>query len=163
MYVHLVYICCEVKVRRRFCGHLVNLTGAGALVINRNCQGALLSIAMHKEEFAQLFLKNVQAALAEAETRLGVAFAPEFEIEFHGCGVPGDTISPQRAVDIMYLGEDRFYRIVDIGVKSVTKNKATIFVRVSGHRPSSFEETWNTPKGNGPFKIIESMSLRADN
>jgi hypothetical protein len=115
---------------------------------------------MDKQEFQQLFLRNVSKALESAEKIVGIPLLAGFEIEFHGGGVSGEIISQDRAVDIMYLGENKFYRIIDIGVKYIDdNNRAVVFVRISAHQPSTFEDTWNNPKGNGPFKIIEPTGV----
>jgi hypothetical protein len=39
-------------------------------------------------------------------------------------------------------------------VLRVTGEVTTIFMRVSGHPPDTFEKTWNQPVGNGPFKQL---------
>jgi hypothetical protein len=117
---------------------------------------------MNKQEFAELFLRCARQALASAQKQLGVPLSDDFDIELHGAGVPGELVSQRRAVDLMYVGEGLFYRIIDIGVKAVIKGKAILFVRISAHQPSSFEQTWNTPKGNGPFKIIEPTNIHVD-
>jgi hypothetical protein len=115
---------------------------------------------MSKEEFRQLFLTNVASALADAEGQLGRKLSKDFDVELHGAGCTGEVISPVQALDRIYLGDDVFFRIIDIGVKSVTKDRAVVFVRVSAHPPSKFSDTWNTPKGNGPFKVVASMQIR---
>jgi hypothetical protein len=63
-------------------------------------------------------------------------------------------------VDELYVGPDRFYRVVDVGVVEVQRDRTVIFMCVSGHPPSSFADTWNQPKGAGPFKQIESAVIR---
>lgn len=115
---------------------------------------------MNKAEFQQLFLDNVRQALGYAEQETSRHVSDEFDVELHGAGISGEIISPVRAVDLMYVGEDRFYRIIDIGVKAVIKDRAVVFVRISDHHPSSFRDTWNTPKGNGPFKVIEPANIQ---
>jgi len=42
--------------------------------------------------------------------------------------------------------------VIDVAVLKVEPNQSTVFIRVSGHKPSEFGKTWNTPKGNGVFK-----------
>jgi hypothetical protein len=117
---------------------------------------------MNKQEFGQLFLRCARQALASTQKQLDVPLADDFDIELHGAGISGELISCDRAVELMYIGENLFYRIIDIGVKAVIKNRAIIFARISAHHPLSFEETWNTPKGNGPFKIIETKNIHVE-
>ena len=52
------------------------------------------------------------------------------------------------------MGEDRFFKIVDLAVMEIDHDKTTVFTRVSGHPPCSLDETHNTPFGSGPFKQI---------
>ena len=113
---------------------------------------------MDKSEFQQLFLHTVHRALENVSRGIGIPLSAEFDIELHGGGVPGEIISQDRAVDIMYLGEDKFYRVIDVGVKHIdSNNRARVFVRISSHQPSTFENTWNDPPGTGPFKVIDPM------
>ena len=58
------------------------------------------------------------------------------------------------AIDLLYLGRDKFFVFIDIGVLDSSDDYTLLFVRPSGHKPVPFEETWNTPPGNGPFKIL---------
>jgi hypothetical protein len=120
------------------------------------------SATMNKDDFTSLFLISVRQALAEAQKRISVPFSQEFDIELHGGGVPGKITPLHRVVDIMYLGEELFYVIIDVGVKAIIKRKPIVFVRISDHEPSSFEKTWNTPRGNGPFKVIEAVNIHID-
>jgi hypothetical protein len=113
---------------------------------------------MTKEEFRELFLKNVRLALADAKRQVDIPLSSEFDIELHGGGVPGEIITLERAVDVMYLGENLFYPFIDIGVVAVTKGRPRIFVRITGYPPSAFDLTWNTPKGNGPFRVLGAAS-----
>lgn len=114
---------------------------------------------MTKEDFSALFLKCARQALADAQRRLGVPLSDDFEVELHGAGLSGEIVSRERAVELMYAGENLFYICIDIAVKAVIKGKAILFTRISGHEPSSFERTWNTPPGNGPFIIMEALNI----
>jgi len=114
---------------------------------------------VNKDDFRTLFLINVGRSLERAGTIVGAVLPSEFEIELHGGGVSGKITSLNDAINIMYLGERSFYGVIDIGVKSIVRGKPVVFVRISDHRPSSFENTWNTPKGNGPFKVIEPIRI----
>lgn len=58
------------------------------------------------------------------------------------------------AVDEIYLGEEKFYLIIDIGITELRRQETIAITRVSGHKPGSFDQTWNDPPGNGPFKVI---------
>ena len=48
-----------------------------------------------------------------------------------------------QAVDHIYLGNDRFYKIIDVAIRRVLPRKSVAFVRVSGHPPGPFSQTWD--------------------
>jgi hypothetical protein len=56
-------------------------------------------------------------------------------------------------VDKIYVGSDRFYRIIDVAIIEVLSNEYVAFVRVSGHAPDALGVTWD-PTGSGPFKQL---------
>ena len=81
-----------------------------------------------------------------------------FLIELHGGGCPGETVPVKEALDRLYLGSERFYRIIDVALKKLLPTKSVMFVRVSGHSPTNFNETWN-PSDLGPFKQIVGETI----
>src|ERR1043166_5945360 len=76
-------------------------------------------LPMTKEEFKDLFLRNVEQAMAVARRVATLPLHPDFDIELHGAGEIGRITPLDRVIDLMYLGEDTFYPIIDIGVKAV--------------------------------------------
>jgi hypothetical protein len=62
------------------------------------------------------------------------------------------------ALDNIYLGPDRFYRIIDVAIKELLPKESVVFVRVSGHPPDVFGTTWD-PASTGPFKQILSDKI----
>jgi hypothetical protein len=111
---------------------------------------------MEKSEFRQLFVRAISTALERARQRNDALAPADYKIELHGGGISGQIMDLDQAVDTMYLGPDVFYRIIDVGVKDIG-NEIVIFVRISSHHPSAFDDTWNTPKGSGPFKVLEPL------
>lgn len=109
---------------------------------------------MSQEDFKNLFLNAINIAMKNAEKQLGRQISQNVRISLHGLGHQGDTVDFDKAVEVLYLGEDKFYRIIDVAVYEITDEYSRIFIRVSGHNPVSFEQTWNTPIGSGPFKQI---------
>jgi hypothetical protein len=63
-------------------------------------------------------------------------------------------------VDRLYLGEGRFYRIIDVAVIEIAEDYTICFVRASDHAPGTFEQTWNSPAGSGPFKQLIAKEIR---
>jgi len=119
---------------------------------------------MTRDEFRNLFLRALNAAAENAEARLAKPIPRSFVIELHAPGFSGRTVSVEQALDQIYLGSDRFYRIIDIAIRRVLPRRSVAFVRVSGHPPAPFTQTWR-PSDLGPFKQImaerlEDRSLR---
>ena len=64
------------------------------------------------------------------------------------------------AVEEVYLGPDRFYQVIDVAVRRVSKDACTVFMGVSGHPPGSLNQTWNQPHGSGPFKQVVADEVK---
>ncbi len=62
-----------------------------------------------------------------------------------------------KAIDVMFVSEDEYYPTIDVGPKRIQDDNLVIFVGISGREPTSFSQTWNTPPGSGPFKVIEPL------
>ena len=116
---------------------------------------------MNRAEFHELFLGALEAAAELAEGRLGCAIPRNYEIEFHGLGEMGGVISVDRAEGLLYLGSDKFFKIIDISIKKISKNRCIVFVRPSGHAAVQLGETWNAD-GFGPFKQIQASVIEED-
>ncbi|HEX2151996.1 MAG TPA: hypothetical protein VHG31_08370 [Stellaceae bacterium] len=108
---------------------------------------------MNKDEFRSLFLRALNEAAKNAEHILRRRVPHSFLIELHAPDSPGGPLEVDRALDQLYLGRDRFYRVIDVAIRRVLPGKLVAFVRVSGHAPAPFSETWD-PSGLGPFKQL---------
>lgn len=113
---------------------------------------------MTKTEFRQLFLRALELAAESAQARLGRPVPRSFRIELHAPNFPGAVMSVDQALDEIYLGRNRFYRIIDVAIRRLLPGQSIAFVRVSGHAPSAFSKTWD-PSDLGPFKQIEAQSI----
>src|SRR5688572_8311656 len=113
---------------------------------------------MTKTEFRRLFLRALEAAAESADERLGRRIPRSFDIELHATGASGRTISIAQALDHIYLGNDRFYKIIDVAIRRVLPGKSVAFVRVSGHPPGPFNQTWD-PSDLGPFKQVIATTI----
>lgn len=109
---------------------------------------------MNKTAFRRLFGIILSEAIRTGERATGL-HADKVCIELHGVGTGGQLMAPDDAINLLYINESEFYQIVDVGMKAWERGVWRVFVRVSDHIPTSFERTWNTPAGNGPFKLIE--------
>lgn len=115
---------------------------------------------MNKEEFRLLFDRELEVAVANAERKLDHAVPCNFEIEMQGLTDRHSFMTKDEAVEMLYLGPDRFYRIVDLAVVGVSKDVCRVYVRISGHKPGQLSETWNQPAGSGPFKQLIPDEIR---
>jgi hypothetical protein len=108
---------------------------------------------MTKNEFRQLFLTALNSAAANAEARVANPISHSFVIELHAPGFVGRLVDVDEALDRLFLGSDRFYRIIDVAIKKLLPGQSIAFVRTSGHPPVEFSQTWD-PSDLGPFKQI---------
>lgn len=109
---------------------------------------------MTKNEFGVLFDDALEVAARNAEKKLGRPVPRIFEIEMHGLAPHSRRLMKNQALDEIYLAADRFYRIIDLAVRRINKDVSMVFMRVSGHEPGTFSQTWNQPPGSGPFKQL---------
>src|SRR3954454_649096 len=117
-------------------------------------------VDMTKEEFQGLFEAALEIAATNAEHKLGHKVPKDFQCLVHGAGHSGELMNLTTSVNSLYLGADRFYRIIDVAVIEVSEHTTTVFVRASAHPPGSFEQTWNTPPGSGPFKQLIAKEIK---
>ncbi len=113
---------------------------------------------MTKDDFRNLFVRALNAAADNAEARVGRPVPRSFEIELHAPGSSVCLLNIDQAVDRVYLGPDRYYRIIDVAVRRLLPDRSVVFVRVSGHQPTPFEETWS-PADLGPFKQVLAETI----
>ena len=90
---------------------------------------------MKKEEFSELFLECTRQGIEKVEKKYHISLSKNFEVELKGAGVAGAIVAPAVAIDLMFISEDLFFCVIDVGVKAVVGNKAIMFVGVSGHEP----------------------------
>ena len=108
---------------------------------------------MTKGEFRNLLIRALSTAAENTEARLGRPVPRSFVIDLQAPTSSGQTVSVDQALDQIYLGRDRFYKIIDIAIKRLLPRESVAFLRVSGHPPVPFSQTWD-PSNLGPFKQI---------
>jgi hypothetical protein len=113
---------------------------------------------MTKSDFRKLFLKALNAAADNAEATLTTPVPRSFRIELHAPRSMGTVMNVDEALDQIWLGNNRFYKIIDVAIKEALPGKSLAFVRVSGHAPTGFESTWD-PSRLGPFKQITAEQV----
>jgi hypothetical protein len=107
---------------------------------------------MGKGDLARLFEIAAERALKDA----GLPPSGDLGVEFHGTSIQQNPITMQQTVDLLWLGPDRFYVVVDVGVLRGGEGQPVLFVRPSGHEPGPLSSTWR-PDDLGPFKSIGLM------
>lgn len=117
---------------------------------------------MNKEEFKRTFERALTIAAETAERQLDRPVPRTFEIELHGLAPSPRNMSADDALDVLYLRPKQFYRIIDVSVTGVSKDVSTVFVCISGHAPGSWDETWNQPPGNGPFRQLVASEIESN-
>jgi hypothetical protein len=108
---------------------------------------------MTKTEFRGLFLRALNIAADNAEAKVAEPVPRSFLVELHAPDCAGRVLSVDDALTELYLGNDRFYRVIDVAVLQVLPGKTVVFARVSGHEPAGFDRTFDAA-GPGPFKQI---------
>jgi hypothetical protein len=114
---------------------------------------------LSKEKFYLFLREALERAARSAEQALHRPVPRKFAIALHGLGHSGVLFRPEEIVDVIYLGEDRFFRIIDVAVTEVSPETTTVFMRISGHAPSEFATTWD-PQDLGPFKQIMAGHIK---
>jgi hypothetical protein len=104
---------------------------------------------MDKDNYSLLFREAVRRALLEA----GIVPVGEPVIEFHGMPNPSHPITMDEATDFLWISPERFFRIVDVAAMISDDDPPHMFVRISGHEPGGYADTWG-PADLGPFKVM---------
>ena len=115
---------------------------------------------MTKNKFLNIYKNALELAVLNVEEKYGHVIPRVFEIEFHGFSPTKRMLTIESSLEEIYIDTDHFYRIIDVSIFKVSSIASTVFVRVSGHTPVAFEETWNDPKGYGPFKQILAVDVK---
>src|SRR4051794_32559016 len=70
-----------------------------------------------RDGFDHLFETQLEAATLIAEQRIGRSLPRAFRIRLYGPGHPrGEPITKEQALAVLWLGADRFFRIIDLAV-----------------------------------------------
>lgn len=113
---------------------------------------------MNKEELFEIFYREIEKSAAIAERKAARPAPRDFLIELHGVGIAGDILTPEKALDRIYISQQVFWPLIDISLKAVTDSKSIVFVRVSDFPAGPWSSTFD-PISSGPFKQIESMRI----
>jgi len=81
---------------------------------------------MTKDEFRELFMRALRIARENAEVKHRTPIPHSFEIELHAPGSSGQLVTADEALDQIYLGSDRCYRVIDVAVKGLRPGGSVI-------------------------------------
>jgi len=116
---------------------------------------------MTRQEFHALYLNALEQTTRAAELQFGRSLSRHFGVLRDSPREDGRRVTPDEAFDEIWLGEDRYYCIVDVVVVEASPSKTWLWIRESGHPPEAYEKTWNQPPGSGPFKTMLPMEIRS--
>lgn len=114
---------------------------------------------MDKEQFRALFTKALEAAVVAAQEAHNCLLQRPLRVELHGAGSPGTRMTPDQALENLFINDNLFWRIIDVAVIGANEEFTIMFVRASGHTPSPWDQTWD-PDGAGPFQVTVAGAIR---
>jgi len=106
-----------------------------------------------REDFRRLLQEALSLAANHTEAKLQKSISRSYLIRLHAFGYDDRLVSIDDALDKLYLGGERFFRIIDVAIAEVRSDASVVFVRPSGHEPDVWGTTWD-PSSCGPFKQI---------
>jgi hypothetical protein len=119
--------------------------------------GDMASAAAFERLFRTALLRGAFVA-AQMDGRL---VPRRFDIEVLGGERPGRYDDVGDAARALRRDDGLFYARIDLAVGEIDGDRARAIARVSNDPPTVFEETWNTPKGYGPFRLVR-FTLRSE-
>ena|SRR5207248_11621119 len=115
---------------------------------------------MNRRDFELLFSRKLTEAAEAAEVKLGRPVPRQFGILRESPKADGRRVSVEKCLSEIFLSDAKFYHIIDLAVVEVSPTTTWVWVRESGHPPTSFTDTWNQPLGSGPFKHLGADEIR---
>jgi hypothetical protein len=106
-----------------------------------------------KDDFRKLFQIALNTAANNVDKHVDIPVVRSFLIDLHVPGVSGHAVSFEEALDYLYLGDNLFYKIIDVAIKELRPRESVVLVRASEHSPTDFDKTCD-PAGLGPFKHV---------
>jgi hypothetical protein len=112
---------------------------------------------MNKAAFAVAFQDAIEIARRSAEKSLGKTLSRDVIVRMYGAGTNGLDVSPEEFIDRASIGDEVFYRLIDVMVVEVVGTRPVVFARISSHPPAPLSECWNGDKG--PFKQLKAEAI----
>jgi hypothetical protein len=120
----------------------------------RTIQRSATAPTARRDQFREIFDTTLEAVARLVESSKGSPIPRNFKVEIRGLGGVNNPLSPDQAFDVLYLGDEQYYLIIDVTVSGVSDEYIVVRMQVTGHGPGIFAKTWNRPEGAGPFKLI---------
>ena len=112
-------------------------------------------VTLSFDEFRALFHRVVEEKLEHLRTKTGREISSELKVQLlYGKYAKGTPILVDEALQVLYINEREFWKIIDIIIYKFNIDHTLIIMSLAGGGgPVPFEKTAHMPKGSGPFKI----------
>lgn len=108
---------------------------------------------LKKDRFNEKFAEAIKRAFYEVCNAKSNSMPLPEKFRVHAPNAPNELIDRDSASALIFINESLFYKIIDVGIILDKHEGNSVFVRVSGHDPVEYENTFD-PSNLGPFKII---------
>ncbi len=109
--------------------------------------------------FERLFRTVLLKGAFVASQLAGVRVPRRFRIDVVGGDYPGRYDDVADAARALWRHDRRFYPRIDLAVGEIAGERARAVAFVSLGAPCAFDETWNSPRGYGPFRLVRWETL----
>jgi len=109
--------------------------------------------------FQRLFRTVLLKGAFVASQLDGVRVPRRFRIDVRGGERAGRFDDVASAATALFRTDGLFYARIDLAVGAIAGDRARALAFVPDAPPRAFEETWNKPKGYGPFRLVHWDSL----
>jgi hypothetical protein len=109
--------------------------------------------------FERLFRTVLLKGAFVASQLVGARVPRRFRIDVVGGERPGrydDVVDAARA---LWRHDGLFYVRIDLAVGEIAGERARAIAVALPGAPCAFEETWNSPRGYGPFRLVRWEAL----
>jgi hypothetical protein len=111
--------------------------------------------------FERLFRTVLLKGAFVASQLTGVRVPRRFRIDIVGGDRPGRYDDVADAARALWREDRLFYARIDLAVGEIAGERARAIAIVLPARPCAFDETWNTPRGYGPFRLVRWDAIDA--
>jgi len=112
---------------------------------------------MEKFELSDRFNRLVDEECLEAEVRLGHGLNRRIIVRAFGADLDGLDLSPTEFIDKIHLGDNLFYRIIDVMITEVRDDATVVLAKISDHTPVEFSRKWHGLAA--PFKRLKAKTI----